>query len=178
MIDRVVRLAGIGRNERNAHAIGQFLDGLQRAGQASEIPVEITQVLFELRRRIPGRVHADQHHLKPIDRVLGQLALDLTQLRQRGRANVGAEGVTEKQQAPLALQLVDSHWLAVLVGHFQARHGTALRQQDNAGIDQLGVIGLTAVVEYFVDGKPQYHSDQGNENKDGFLGSSHRFNSR
>ncbi|MOA21211.1 hypothetical protein D3C78_1416920 [compost metagenome] len=134
--------------------------------------------MFELGRCVPIRIDTDQHHLQPLHGLFRQLAFYLTQLRQRSRADVRAEGIAEEQQRPLALELIHRHGLTFLVGHLDTRHRTALRQQDNAGINQLGRVAFTAAVEHFVDGKPEDHGDQGNEDEDGFLGSSHRFNSK
>ncbi len=178
VIHGIPRLAGIGRNERYAQGIGQLLGILDRPRHPDEILVEITQVLLQLVRRVAVRVNAHQHHLQPVDGLLGQLALHLAQLGQGRRADVGAVGVTEEKQRPFALQVIQLHRLAVLVGHGHIGHGTALRQQDDAGIDQLGGVGLVAAIEHLVDGQAQDQRDQGNEDEDGFLGSGHRFSNR
>jgi hypothetical protein len=54
----------------------------------------------------------------------------------------------------------------------------ALRQQDDAGVDQRGGVALALARQHFVDGQAQDQRDQGDEDEDGFLGSSHRFNSK
>jgi hypothetical protein len=53
-----------------------------------------------------------------------------------------------------------------------------LRQQDDAGIDQFGGVQLPPVTEHLVDGQAHDQRDQGNEDEDGFLGSSHRFSNK
>ena len=40
------------------------------------------------------------------------------------------------------------------------------------------LVALVFPGQYLVDGQAQDQCDQGNENEDGFLGSSHRFNSK
>ncbi len=179
MVDGVVGLAGVRWNKRNAHRIRHLLHILHiRAGQAFELRVEVAQVLLELSRRVAVRVNADQDHLQLIHRLFRQLALDLAQLGERGRADVRAEGVAEEQQAPLAFQRVDHHRLAVLVGHGHRRQLAALRQQDDTGVDQRGRVALAFAAEHFVDGQAHDQRDDGHQDEDGFLSSSHRFNNR
>ncbi|MNR18392.1 hypothetical protein D3C85_1351200 [compost metagenome] len=179
MVNGVVRLAGVRRNERNAHRVGDRLQFIgRRRGQADELRVEVAQVLLELLGRIAVRVDADQHNLQFIHSLGWQFALDLPQLGEGGRADVRAEGVAEEQQAPLAFQFIDRDRLAVLIGHRHVRQITALRQQDDAGVDQRRRIALVFPGQHLVDGQAQDQCDQGDEYEDGFLGSSHRFNSK
>ncbi len=173
------RLAGVCRDERNAYRVGDFFQlSDRRRGQADELRIEVAQVLFELLGRIAIGVDADQHNLQFIHSLGWQFALDLSQLGESGRADIRAEGVAEEQQAPLALQLIDHDRLTVLVGHRHVRQITALRQQNDAGVDQRRRIALVFPGQYLVDGQAQDQCDQGDENEDGFLGSSHRFNSK
>ena len=70
MIDGVVGFAGVRRDERNAHRIGEFLqvfDG--RGGEAFELRVEVAQVLLELLGRVAVRVDAHQHDLQIVHRT-------------------------------------------------------------------------------------------------------------
>ncbi|MNG06335.1 hypothetical protein D3C84_895650 [compost metagenome] len=178
MVDRVVFLAGIGRDERNAHRVGQLLQGGQVAGDADEARVEVADVLLDLLRRVAVRVDADEDDAQVVPRFRRQQALELAHLRHGGGADVRAEGVAEEHQAPLVLELVHRDLGAVLVDHFQRRQGTALRQQDDAGVEQLGRVGLALGVEHAVHGEAEHHRDEGNEDEDGFLDSGHRFSNR
>ena len=179
MVDGVVGLAGVRRDERDAHGVRELLHIVHiRAGQALELRIEVAQVLLELGRGVAVGVDADQDHLQLIHSLFGQLALDLAQLGEGGGADVRAEGVAEEQQAPLAFQLIDQHRLAVLVGHAHRRQLATLRQQDDASIDERGGVALAFARKHFVDGQAHDQRDDGDQDKDGFLSSSHRFNSR
>ena len=63
MIDGVVLLRGIARNERHARRVGERLDIVQWPGQADEAGAEIIQILFQLLGRVALGVDADQDRL-------------------------------------------------------------------------------------------------------------------
>ncbi len=134
MVDEVVRFTGIGRNERDAHGIGQCLDISDRCRQADVLRVEVAQVLLELLRCVAVRVDADQHYPHALDCLFGQLGPDLLDLRQGRGADVRAEGVAEEHQRPLVFQAIKGHGRAVLVGHAQGRQLAAFGEQDNTGV--------------------------------------------
>src|SRR5690606_34901196 len=103
VVDGVVLAAGIAGDEGDADTVGQGLDIVQRAGQTDEAFAEELQVLLELLGRVARRIDADQHRTQLLAYLIRQLAPQLTQLGQGRRADVGAEGVAEEQQRPLAL---------------------------------------------------------------------------
>ena len=178
MIDGVVFLTGVGRDKRNADAVGQLLDARLLASQALEAGIVVTQVGLQLRRGVPVGIDADQNHLQVVARCLGQQGVELTQLGEGGRADVRAEGVAKEQQAPLALELIHRHRLAVLIGQAQGWQAAALRQQHNPGIEQGRRIALVGAVEYLVDRQAENQGNDGDEDKDGFLDAGHRLNNK
>src|SRR5690606_28462454 len=175
VVDGVVLAAGIAGDEGNADAVGERLDIVQRAGQAKEAFAEEFQVLFELLGRVTRRIDADQYRAQLLAHLIRQLATQLTQLGQRRRADVRAEGVAEEQQRPLAIELVHLHRLAVLIGQGQLRHVASLRQNHDAGVGHLSRIDLPCAIEHPVNRQPDDQRNQRDEDEYGFLDASHGF---
>lgn len=142
-------------------------------GEPLEAGVEVAQVLLDLLRRVAVRIDADEYHLQVVAHLLRQLALQFAELGEGGRADIGAEGVAEEQQVPATLETGGADRLAVLVGELQRRHLARLRQDHDAGVEQHGGIGLALGGEHLVHGEAEDQGDQGDEDEDGLVDSSH-----
>ena len=148
------------------------------ASQALEAGVVVIQIGLQLRRGVAIGIDADQDHLQVVARGLRQLAAKLAQLGEGGRADVRAEGVAKEQQAPLALELIHRHRLAILIGQAQGWQAAALRQQDNAGIEQGRRVAMGRAIEHLVDGQAEDQGNDGDKHKYGFLDAGHRLSNK
>jgi hypothetical protein len=96
-----------------------------RPGQADEARAEIADVSLEQLGRVALGIDGDEDQVDLLRRVGPELVDRRLHQQQRGRADVGAEGVAEIDQGRLALELLARERLAVLIDQ---REGPADRR--------------------------------------------------
>ena len=172
MVDQIILFAGIRRDVGHRQCLGQCGQLGRLAGHALEAGLEIGQVFRQLLGRIPLGVDTDHGHAQALARGGRKGFCHCAQVGHGRRADVRTEGIAEKQQIPLAHQVLLGP--GITGGGLQFDAGQAARavEQEDTRVGQHIPIQRRLPIDLGHDGA-QHQGDGRDCHQNGFLHTTH-----